>query len=181
MSIRGPVFPPGMGAWGGTARSASPPARCGSRKWNRRSSGRCGRWRASLAYDGERADAQVVDQLEAILRGVAEELAGWRARALKAETDIKELRGGAGGAGGGGGGAARLDPEVRNRLAELEQENKTLRQRVEAAKLRVHDLLGRLTFLEEQAREAGNGGGGGGGGGRAAGGSAGAATGGGAQ
>ena len=131
-----------------------------------------------MAYDGERADAQVVDQLEAILRGVAEELAGWRARALKAETDIKELRGSAGGAGGG---AARLDPEVRNRLAELEQENKTLRQRVEAAKLRVHDLLGRLTFLEEQAREAGNGGGGGGGGGRAAGGSAGAATGGGAQ
>ena len=128
-----------------------------------------------MGYDGERADTPVVDQLEAILRGVAEELAGWRARALKAEADIKELQGGA------GGGPARLDPEVRNRLAELEQENKTLRQRVEAAKLRVHDLLGRLTFLEEQAREAGNGGGGGGGGGRAAGGSAGAATGGGAQ
>src|SRR5438034_9054551 len=172
MSIRGPEFPPGIAAWRGTARSATPPARCGSRKWNRRSSGRCGRWRASLAYDGERADAQVVDQLEAILRGVAEELAGWRARALKAETDIKELRGGA------GGGPTRLDPEVRNRLAELEQENKTLRQRVEGAKLRVHDLLGRLTFLEEQAREAGNGGGAGG---RAAGGSGGAATRGGAQ
>jgi len=113
-----------------------------------------------------------VDQLEAILRGVAEELAGWRARALKAETDLKELRGGA------GGGPTRLDPDVRNRLAELEQENKTLRQRVEGAKLRVHDLLGRLTFLEEQAREAGNGGGAGG---RAAGGSGGAATRGGAQ
>ena len=123
-----------------------------------------------MGYDGERADTPVLDQLEAILRGVAEELAGWRARALKAETDIKELQGRA------GGGPARLDPEVRNRLAELEQENKTLRQRVEGAKLRVHDLLGRLTFLEEQAREAGNGGGGGGGGGRAAGGSGGAAT-----
>jgi len=94
-----------------------------------------------------------VDQLEAILRGVAEELAGWRACALKAETDLKELRGGA------GGGPTRLDPEVRNRLAELEQENKTLRQRVEAARLRVHDLLSRLTFLEEQAREAGGNGG----------------------
>ena len=126
-----------------------------------------------MGYDGERADTPVVDQLEAILRGVAEELAGWRARALKAETDLKELRGGA------GGGPTRLDPDVRNRLAELEQENKTLRQRVEGAKLRVHDLLGRLTFLEEQAREAGNGGGGAGG--RAAGGSGGAATRGGAQ
>ena len=125
-----------------------------------------------MGYDGERADTPVVDQLEAILRGVAEELAGWRARALKAETDLKELRGGA------GGGPTRLDPDVRNRLAELEQENKTLRQRVEGAKLRVHDLLGRLTFLEEQAREAGNGGGAGG---RAAGGSGGAATRGGAQ
>ena len=99
-----------------------------------------------MGYDGERADTPVVDQLEAILRGVAEELAGWRARALKAETDLKELRGGA------GGGPTRLDPEVRNRLAELEQENKTLRQRVEGAKLRVHDLLGRLTFLEEQTQ-----------------------------
>ena len=128
-----------------------------------------------MGYDGERADTPVVDQLEAILRGVAEELAGWRARALKAETDLKELRGGA------GGGPTRLDPDVRNRLAELEQENKTLRQRVEGAKLRVHDLLGRLTFLEEQAREAGNGGGAGGAGGRAAGGSGGAATRGGAQ
>ncbi len=46
-----------------------------------------------------------------------------------------------------------------NRVADLEQENKTLRQRVEAARLRVHDLLSRLTFLEEQAREAGGNGG----------------------
>src|SRR2546428_4495301 len=125
MSIRGPGFPPGIAAWRGSARSATPPARCGSRKWNRRSSGRCGRWRASLAYDGERADAQVVDQLEAILRGVAEELAGWRARALKAETEIKELRGGAGGAGGG---AVRPDPGGRHRPAEGGQGDKNPRQ-----------------------------------------------------
>src|SRR5438034_10320499 len=49
--------------------------------------------------------------------------------------------------------------ETRNRVADLEQENKTLRQRVEAARGRVHDLLSRLTFLEEQAREAGGNGG----------------------
>ena len=46
-----------------------------------------------------------------------------------------------------------------SRLADLEQENKTLRQRVEAARGRVHDLLSRLTFLEEQARETGGNGG----------------------
>lgn len=104
-------------------------------------------------YDGERADAQVLDQLETILRHVADELAGWRARAVKAEGELKESAGRSGGA------AARPDAETRSRVADLEQENKTLRQRVEAARLRVHDLLSRLTFLEEQAREAGGNGG----------------------
>jgi chromosome segregation ATPase len=111
----------------------------------------------SLAYDGERADAQVLDQLETILRHVADELAVWRARAVKAEGELKESGGRSGG--GGGGTATKLDAEARNRVADLEQENKTLRQRVEAARLRVHDLLSRLTFLEEQAREAGGNGG----------------------
>jgi chromosome segregation ATPase len=110
-----------------------------------------------LAYDGERADAQVLDQLETILRHVADELAVWRARAVKAEGELKESGGRSGG--GGGGAAAKSDAEARNRVADLEQENKTLRQRVEAARLRVHDLLSRLTFLEEQAREAGGNGG----------------------
>jgi len=106
-----------------------------------------------LAYDGERADAQVLDQLETILRHVADELAGWRGRAVKAEGELKES------GGRGGGSAAKPDAEMRSRVADLEQENKTLRQRVEAARLRVHDLLSRLTFLEEQAREAGGNGG----------------------
>ena len=106
-----------------------------------------------MAYDGERADAQVLDQLETILRHVADELAGWRARAVKAEGELKESGGRAGGS------AAKPDAETRSRLADLEQENKALRQRVEAARLRVHDLLSRLTFLEEQAREAGGNGG----------------------
>jgi len=110
-----------------------------------------------LAYDGERADAQVLDQLETILRHVADELAGWRARAVKAESELKETAGRAGA--GGAASAAKPDAETRNRIADLEQENKTLRQRVEAARLRVHDLLSRLTFLEEQAREAGGNGG----------------------
>jgi cell division protein FtsB len=99
-------------------------------------------------YGGERADARILDELEAVLRAVSEELVLWRARAQKAESDPRE---------GARPGPARPDPEVRNRLADLEAENKTLRVRVEAARARVHELLGRLTFLEEQAREAGNG------------------------
>ena len=106
-----------------------------------------------MAYDGERerVDASVLDQLETILRHVMEELAAWRTRALKAETDLKEhpspARAGA---------ALRHDAEARSRASELEQENKQLRQRVEAARSRVGDLLSRLSFLEEQA--GGNGG-----------------------
>jgi len=123
-----------------------------------------------LAYDGERSDAPVLDQLETILRHVADELALWRARAVKAEAELKE----SGGAGRGS--AVKLDPETRVRVADLEQENKTLKQRVEAARTRVQDLLSRLTFLEEQARETAGGGGrvgaGGGGGGGAGGGTA---------
>src|SRR5688572_26911855 len=92
-------------------------------------------------YDSERADARALEQLEAILRDVAEELSGWRARALKAEGDSKG-RGPSGGGGGGGGG----------RTPELDAENRALRQRVEAARTRVQGLLARLSFLEEQSR-----------------------------
>ena len=108
-----------------------------------------------MTFVGERLEVrEAVDQLEAILRDVAEELASWRARALKAEGELK--------AGGGATHKAAPDPT-------LVSENKALRQRVEAARTRVHDLLQRLTFLEEQARTpaGGNGGGGGGGGGGA--------------
>ena len=90
-----------------------------------------------MTYAGDRPDVRdALDQLEAILRDVAEELVGWRTRAQKAEADLK-VRG----------------TPVRN--TELESENKALRQRVEGARSRVHDLMQRLTFLEEQARDNG--------------------------
>jgi hypothetical protein len=101
-------------------------------------------------YDEERADARALEQLEAILRDVAEELAAWRARALKAESDVKTR----GASPGGGGGAAR-HPEG-------DAENRVLRQRVDAARTRVQGLLARLAFLEEQARTPAGGAAGGG-------------------
>lgn len=85
-------------------------------------------------YGGERADSRALEHLESILREVAEELATWRARALKAEGDGKR---------GGGGGAARGDGEG----------DRQLRGRVEAARTRVQSLVARLAFLEEQARD----------------------------
>jgi len=92
-----------------------------------------------LTYVGDRPDVRdALDQLEAILRDVAEELAGWRTRAQKAESELK----------------SRGSP-VRN--TDVESENKSLRQRVEGARSRVHDLMQRLSFLEEQARDNGGG------------------------
>lgn len=88
-------------------------------------------------YDGERADLRALDQLEAVLRELGEELATWRSRGLKAEP----------GRGGG------------SRSSELESENRQLRGRLEAARTRVQELVTRLAFLEEQAREAGTTGG----------------------
>ena len=99
-----------------------------------------------MTYSGDRPPLDVrdaIDQLEAIVRDVAEELAGWRSRAQKAEAEVKSGTRAAGGAG----------TPVRN--TELESENKALRQRMEGARTRVHDLMQRLTFLEEQARDNG--------------------------
>lgn len=90
-------------------------------------------------YDGERADLRALETLEAVLRELGEELATWRARALKAEP----ARGSAAG----------------TRSTELESENRQLRGRLEAARARVQELVTRLAFLEEQSREAGASGG----------------------
>jgi cell division protein FtsB len=101
----------------------------------------------NLTYSGDRPPLDIrdaIDQLEAIVRDVAEEFAGWRSRAQKAEAEIKT--------GTRGGGSGSGSP-VRN--PELESENKALRQRMEGARTRVHDLMQRLTFLEEQARDNG--------------------------
>ena len=115
-----------------------------------------------MGSSGERLDAVALDQLESTIRHVAEELAGWRARALKSEAEARHGPG-AGSAGSAAGAQAsgpaltiaRPDPELRTRMAEMEAENRSLRQRVEATRARLQDLMARLAFLEEQGREPG--------------------------
>jgi hypothetical protein len=92
-------------------------------------------------YDGERADSRALDQLEVVLREVAEELATWRARALKAESDGRT-------------GVARAGPAVPSRPeGEGSAESRQVRARLDAARNRIQALLTRLAFLEEQSRE----------------------------
>jgi len=114
-----------------------------------------------LGSSGERLDAVALDQLESTIRHVAEELAGWRARALKSEAEARHGPQAAALAApvpsGPGLTLARPDPELRTRMAEMEAENRVLRQRVEATRARLHDLLARLAFLEEQGRETAGG------------------------
>jgi hypothetical protein len=93
---------------------------------------------------GERPDLEALHELEDVLRHLAEELSAWRRRALSAESRVadqsRSLEGGGGGTG---------------RLRELEEEKETLALRLETARTRVSELVGRLDFLEQQA---GNGG-----------------------
>ncbi|MGH7646440.1 MAG: hypothetical protein ACREMR_12750, partial [Gemmatimonadales bacterium] len=92
-----------------------------------------------------------------ILRGVADELAAWRARALKAEADGGPAVGAGRGGGSGGVGGPGAGAGARH---EVEVENRALRQRVDAARARVSDLVARLSFLEQQVRDESGGDGG---------------------
>jgi chromosome segregation ATPase len=78
-----------------------------------------------------------------------EELAGWRRRCLKAESELEE--------------AARRVPAVttgdvsllRQRAAELEAENHRLRDRIAGAREQIEQLRTRLRFVEEQVAGGG--------------------------
>jgi hypothetical protein len=97
----------------------------------------------SVTYNYERPDQKALADLEQVLHYLAEELAGWRRRTLKAEAELQEAR---------ASGGVLAGPELtqsRQRIIELETENLALRQRIDAAKERLGVLAGRLTFLEQ--------------------------------
>jgi hypothetical protein len=87
---------------------------------------------------GERPDLDALRELEEVLRHLAEELATWRRRALTAESRVSDHSRASGG-------------EGQHRLRDLEEANRLLEQRLEAARLRVTELVSRLDFLEQQA------------------------------
>jgi hypothetical protein len=100
-----------------------------------------------LAQNYERPDARPLNELADLLQNVGEELATWRRRSLKAESDTQELK---------ASGGVLVGPELihaRQRVVELELENRTLRHRIEAAHERVRLLVDRLSFLEQEAGE----------------------------
>lgn len=82
-------------------------------------------------------------ELEGVLEHLAEELASWRRRALKAEQRP-----------GLGDGSDVVG--ARERVVELEDETRELRERLDTARQRVVDLLNRLRFLEDQVAMEGS-------------------------
>jgi predicted RNase H-like nuclease (RuvC/YqgF family) len=87
-------------------------------------------------------------ELDQLVRHLADELAGFRRRALVAEARIKEIE-------ASEGGAASL--ELAQRIAHLEKENDRLESRLQAATTRAKQMLDRVRFLRQQA-QAGSGG-----------------------
>ena len=89
--------------------------------------------------DFETPEFTALAGLEEVIRHVSDELASWRRRALKAETERGELG---------------VDHDVvglKERILHLESNNEELERRVNGARSRLQDLLKRLRFLEEQA------------------------------
>jgi chromosome segregation ATPase len=98
-----------------------------------------------VTYHYERPDQQALSDLEQVLHNIADELAGWRRRTLKAEAELQEAR---------ANGGVLAGPELtqtRQRVIELEMENLALRQRIDGAKERLAALASRLSFLEQQS------------------------------
>ena len=96
-----------------------------------------------MTTDYERPDGKALADLDQLLHHVAEELAGWRRRTLKAEAELQEAR---------ANGGVLAGPELtqsRQRVIDLEMENQALRQRIDGAKERLRALASRLTFLEQ--------------------------------
>lgn len=82
-------------------------------------------------------------ELETLVHHLADELAGFRRRALLAESRLKEVE-------GSEGGSASL--ELAQRIASLERENEHLHERLQAATSRARRMLERVRFLRQQAQ-----------------------------
>ncbi len=94
-----------------------------------------------MASDGERPDLQALTALEDVLKNLESELAGWRRRALAAESKGVEL-------------SRALDAdETKTHSRQLEKEGRDLAGRIELARGRVNDLIARLAFLEQQTED----------------------------
>jgi hypothetical protein len=93
--------------------------------------------------DQEPTENSAVQELDQLVRHLADELAGFRRRALTAEARLKEVE-------GHDGGAVSLD--LAARCAKLERDNDRLQTKLETATTRARKMLDRVKFLRQQAQ-----------------------------
>jgi hypothetical protein len=93
--------------------------------------------------DNDRPELRAYRELEALVRELGDELAGFRRRALVAEARLKELEDEDG---------SSVQPSLPERVAALEQENAALRSRLELATARTRSMLDRVHFLRQQVQ-----------------------------
>jgi hypothetical protein len=97
--------------------------------------------------DSERPEIVSFRDLEQLVRHLGDELAGFRRRALLAESRLRDLE------------TEERTPEVSQqraldeRVTELEHENAVLRARLESATERTRQMLERVRFIRQQAQK----------------------------
>ena len=96
--------------------------------------------------DPGQVNTEAIQELDVLVRHLAEELAAFRRRALVAESRLKEVESHAGG-------TVALDLSAR--VTQLEKENEQLRTKLEAATTRTRQMLDRVRFLRQQAQGGG--------------------------
>jgi hypothetical protein len=90
-----------------------------------------------------RPDVEAFRELESLVRTLGEQLASFRQRALTAEERLRRIDST----------ADHPDPpHVRERILALEQENASLRGRLNAATARTRSVLDRVHFLRQQSQ-----------------------------
>ena len=98
--------------------------------------------------DSERPEIVAFRDLEQLVRHLGDELAGFRRRALLAESRLRELE------------SEDQVPDVTQqraldeRVTELEHENAVLRARLDSATERTRQMLERVRFIRQQAQRA---------------------------
>ena|ERR1051325_10406519 len=93
--------------------------------------------------DRAQAEQRAVEELTALVRHLADELAAFRRRALTAEARLKEME-------TVDGGAASI--ELARRVSELERQNSGLETRLATAADHAKQMLERVRFLRQQAQ-----------------------------
>ena len=100
--------------------------------------------------DSARPENTAFRELETLVRHLADELAGFRRRALLAEARVREAE---------SQGTAPVVLEKRDladRVTQLEHENAALKGRLDAATARTNQMLDRVRFIRQQAQGGGD-------------------------